>query len=196
MNIIIRARIVFNMTYEEYKNNKNKVKNKFSFIRRIFSKLFTVIIFTMIIITISNYSPKFRNFLINEVLNKSMNFSKVNNLLDKVTNVYKKEETKNVSNIITNNSEKYKDGIKYFVKDNENVLVKNSGIITYIGNKEGYNNTVIVQQSNGFYAWYGNIKEKVKLYDYVEEGSVIGLASGEYYYVLLKDDKPVLTHEN
>ena len=196
MNIIIRARIVFNMTYEEYKNNKNKVKNKFSFIRRIFSKLFTVIIFTMIIITISNYSPKFRNFLINEVLNKSMNFSKVNNLLDKVSNVYKKEETKNVSNIITNNSEKYKDGIKYFVKDNENVLVKNSGIITYIGNKEGYNNTVIVQQSNGFYAWYGNIKEKVKLYDYVEEGSVIGLASGEYYYVLLKDDKPVLTHEN
>ena len=196
MNIIIKARIVFNMTYEEYKNNKNKVKNKFSFIRRIFSKLFTVIIFTMIIITISNYSPKFRNFLINEVLNKSMNFSKVNNLLDKVSNVYKKEETKNVSNIITNNSEKYKDGIKYFVKDNENVLVKNSGIITYIGNKEGYNNTVIVQQSNGFYAWYGNIKEKVKLYDYVEEGSVIGLASGEYYYVLLKDDKPVLTHEN
>ena len=76
-------------------------------------------------------------------------------------------------------------------KDNEKILLKNSGIVTFIGNKDGYNNTIIVQQSNGYYAWYGNIKESIKLYDYVEKGSEIGSASGEYYYVLLKDDKPI-----
>ena len=73
----------------------------------------------------------------------------------------------------------------------ENIYVKDSGIVTYIGNKEGYNNTIIIQQSNGYYAWYGNIKESVKLYDYVEKGSILGSASKEYYYVLLKDDKVV-----
>ena len=67
--------------------------------------------------------------------------------------------------------------------------------VTYIGEKEGYNNTVIIQQSNGYYAWYGNIKENVKLYDYVESGTQIGTASNEYYYVLLKDDKPLSIHD-
>ena len=68
--------------------------------------------------------------------------------------------------------------------------------VTFIGEKEGYNNTIIVQQSNGYYAWYGNVTEKVKLYDYVEKGTVIGTATDEYYYVLLKDDKPVNINEN
>ena len=64
--------------------------------------------------------------------------------------------------------------------------------MTYIGNKDGYNNTVIIQQSNGYYAWYGNIKEEVKL-----PVKFIGLGEGindlksfdieEYIYGLLKD---------
>ena len=108
-----------------------------------------------------------------------------------MTSIYKKEETKEVSSIDFKKSEKYKDGIKYIVSDNEEVSVKDSGIVTYIGNKEGYNNTIIIQQSNGYYAWYGNINEKIKLYDYIEKGSVIGTASKEYYYVLLKDDKAI-----
>ena len=76
------------------------------------------------------------------------------------------------------------------------MYLSDSGIITFIGEKEGYNNTIIVQQSNGYYAWYGNVTEKVKLYDYVEKGTVIGTATDEYYYVLLKDDKPVNINEN
>ena len=38
--------------------------------------------------------------------------------------------------------------------------------------------------------------QKIKLYDYVEKGSVIGSATDEYYYVLLKDDKPIEINEN
>ena len=75
--------------------------------------------------------------------------------------------------------------------------LKDSGIVTYIGKKKGYNNTVIIQQSNGYYAWYGNIKENVKLYDFIEKGSVIGSSlSNEYYYALFKDDKKVSINEN
>ena len=183
------------MTYEEYKSMNNK-KNKKGIIKKVLNKLFTIIIFTMIVVIISNYSPKFRNFLINDVLNNTMDFSKINNFLDKTTNVFKIKEVKPVSNINIMNSEKYKDGIKYKVKDKEVVYLKDSGIITYIGYKEGYNNTIIVQQSNGYYAWYGNIDASVKLYDYIEAGSEIGMASNEYYYVLYKDDKPIDLNES
>ena len=189
MNILILIRIVFNMTYEDYKNNNRKRSN-------IIIKLFTVIIFTMLIVIISNYSPKFRNFIINDVLNNTINFSKVNRFINKYTNVFKISDTKPVVSVPTNNSEKYLDGLKYKIGTNEEVYVKDSGIVTFIGNKEGYNNTIIVQQSNGYYAWYGNIKEKVKLYDYLESGTVLGIASNEYYYVLIKDDKIVKIDEN
>lgn len=180
------------MTYEEYKNNKNPKEHKI--IKVILNKLFTIIIFTMIIVIISNLSPKFREFVYNNVLNNSLDFSFVNKILEKTSNVFKEEQTKQVFNEIKE-YETYKDGIKYKIKENENIYLKDSGIVTYIGEKEGYNNTVIIQQSNGYYAWYGNIKENVKLYDYVESGTQIGTASNEYYYVLLKDDKPVSIHD-
>lgn len=185
------------MTYEEYKNNKNNKDHKENnFIKNIFSKLLTIIVFTLLIVIISNNSPKFKSFIKDKVLDSTFDFSKVNKLISNITDIFNtKTDTMNASKIYRE-SEKYKDGIKYILNEEENVYLSDSGIITFIGEKEGYNNTIIVQQSNGYYAWYGNINPKVKLYDYVEKGSLIGSASNEYYYVLLKDDKIVDINEN
>ena len=181
------------MTYEDYRNKSNK---KGSLFKRLLSKLFTVIIFTMLVVIGSNYSPSFRNFIIDEVLNNTMDFSKINKLINNASNVFKSDEIVSVSSDIKEESEEYLDGIKYKVNKNSDIILKDSGIVTFIGEKKGYGNTVIIQQSNGYYAWYGNIKESIKLYDYVEKGTEIGTASDEYYYVLLKDDKPVSLDEN
>ena len=181
------------MTYDEYKNTSKKD----SFIKRLFSKLFTILIFTMLVIIISNYSPSFRNFVVNDVLNSTMDFSKFNKLLNKTTNVFKSNNDLVVSSEVKSNSSEYLDGVKYKVENGSDITLKDSGIVTFIGKKKGYNNTVIVQQSNGYYAWYGNIKESIKLYDYVEKGSVIGSSlSDEYYYALFKDDKKVALNED
>ncbi len=181
------------MTYEEYKNGSKK--NKSNILKILLGKLFTITIFSMTIIAISNTNERFRDFLINDVLNNTMNFSKVNNTLDNITGVFNEETDKQVFSEITE-KEKYKEGYKYNVSQNGEVIQKESGIVTYIGEKENYGNTIIIQQSNGYYAWYGNIKESVKLYDYIEQGEIIGTSKDNfYYYVLLKDDKPV-THEN
>lgn len=188
--------IIFNMTYEEYKNKKDSKAN--NIFKKILSKLFTIVIFTMIVITLSNTSPKFKSFIVDKVLNSTIDFSFVNKLSNKVTNVFKNpDNTLPVVKEENNRKERYKDGIKYIVNKGASVNIKDSGIVTYIGNKDGYNNTVIIQQSNGYYAWYGNIKEEVKLYDYIESGSKIGeTLTNEYYYVLLKDNKPVNLNED
>lgn len=188
--------IIFNMTYEEYKNKKDSKAN--NIFKKILSKLFTIVIFTMIVITLSNTSPKFKSFIVDKVLNSTIDFSFVNKLSNKVTNVFKtSDNTLPVVKEENNRKERYKDGIKYIVNKGTSVNIKDSGIVTYIGNKDGYNNTVIIQQSNGYYAWYGNIKEEVKLYDYIESGSKIGSSlTSEYYYVLLKDNKPVNLDED
>lgn len=188
--------IIFNMTYEEYKNKKDSKAN--NIFKKILSKLFTIVIFTMIVITLSNTSPKFKSFIVDKVLNSTIDFSFVNKLSNKVTNVFKtSNNTLPVVKEENNRKERYKDGIKYIVNKGASVNIKDSGIVTYIGNKDGYNNTIIIQQSNGYYAWYGNIKEEVKLYDYIESGSKIGSSlTNEYYYVLLKDNKPVSLNED
>ena len=188
--------IIFNMTYEEYKNKKDSKAN--NIFKKILSKLFTIVIFTMIVITLSNMSPKFKSFIVDKVLNSTIDFSFVNKLSNKVTNVFKtSNNTLPVVKEEKNRKERYKDGIKYIVNKGASVNIKDSGIVTYIGNKDGYNNTVIIQQSNGYYAWYGNIKEEVKLYDYIESGSKIGeTLTNEYYYILLKDNKPVNLNED
>ena len=188
--------IIVNMTYEEYKNKKDSKAN--NIFKKILSKLFTIVIFTMIVITLSNMSPKFKSFIVDKVLNSTIDFSFVNKLSNKVTNVFKtSNNTLPVVKEENNRKERYKDGIKYIVNKGASVNIKDSGIVTYIGNKDGYNNTVIIQQSNGYYAWYGNIKEEVKLYDYIESGSKIGeTLTNEYYYVLLKDNKPVNLNED
>lgn len=181
------------MTYEEYKKGSKTKKN--NIIKIFLGKLFTIIIFSMIVIIVSNSNESFRNFLINDVLNSTMDFSKVNNTLDNISGVFKETEEKQVYNEIVK-KEVYKDGYKYNVNKEQEIIQKESGIVTFIGEKEGYNNTIIIQQSNGYYAWYGNVQEKVKLYDYVEQGEILGTSKDNfYYYVLYKDDKPI-THEN
>lgn len=181
------------MTYEEYK--KTNETKKGSILNSILSKLFTIVIFTMIVIIISNTNESFRNFLINDVLNNTMDFSKVNNALDQVTNVFNIDNTTQVFNE-NEEFEIYKDGYKYNTNENEKVKLKDSGIITFIGDKEDYGKTIVVQQSNGYYAWYSNVDETVKLYDYIEKGESIGnTITDYYYYVLFKDEKPI-THEN
>ena len=185
------------MTYEEYKNNKNhKDPNENNFFKNLLSKFLTIVVFTLLVVIISNHSPSFKSFIVDKVLNSTFDFSKINKLISNVTDIFDtKDNTLNVSKVYKDN-EKYKDGLKYILNGEENVYLSDYGIITFIGEKEGYNNTIIVQQSNGYYAWYGNVTEKVKLYDYVEKGTVIGTATDEYYYVLLKDDKPVNINEN
>lgn len=176
------------MTYEEYKNNKsNKETNIF---KTLLNKLFTIIIFVLIVLIISNYSPKFKNFIKKDVLDSTFDFSFFNKITNKITDVFKADISIPVSTEIQN-TEKYLDGVKYKINNNENIYLKDSGIVTKIEEKEGYGNTIVIQQSDGYYAWYGNINPSVKLYDYVEKGSIIGSSSNEYYYVLLKDDKPV-----
>ncbi len=184
------------MTYEEYKNKKEPKKK--NIIEKTLSKLFTIVIFTMIVIITSNYSPKFKSFIVDKVLNSTIDFSFVNKITNNITNVFKTNNNlKTVMKDENKQTEKYKDGVKYIVNKNEDVYIKDSGIVTFIGDKEGYNNTIIIQQSNGYYAWYGNIKEEVKLYDYVESGSKLGISlTNEYYYVLLKDNKIVDINEN
>ena len=91
---------------------------------------------------------------------------------------------------------KYKDGVALTVSNQYLVPILESGMVVFIGEKEGYGNTVIVQQMDGVDTWYSNLGTvSVKLYDYVEKGSLLGEVKDNQLYLVYKQNGTVLNYE-
>ena len=83
----------------------------------------------------------------------------------------------------------YQDGIQLSVGNNYLVPALQEGMVVFVGDKDNYGNTIIVEDLDGVRYWYGNITtSSLKLYDYIEKGSLIGEASTNLYLVFSKDD--------
>lgn len=91
---------------------------------------------------------------------------------------------------------KYYDGEKFMVSSNLPIGAISSGVVVFIGNKNEYKNTVIIQGIDGFNIWYGNVKDvNVKTYDYIQEGNLIGAADGDFIYLLIEKNNEYYTYE-
>lgn len=72
------------------------------------------------------------------------------------------------------------------------VLNTETGIVSYVGEKPGYNQTVIVQLAGGREVWYGNLEtNRVQVNDYLKPGDLIGVAkkfspTSRYLYMGMK----------
>lgn len=93
--------------------------------------------------------------------------------------------------LVYQKQEAFQDGVKLTVGESYLVPVLESGIVVFIGDKDGYGKTIIVQQVNGVDLWYVNVQaDSVKLYDYVEKGKLLGESkSDEIYLVFQKAGK-------
>ena len=94
-------------------------------------------------------------------------------------------------NIAYQKANVYKDGVELKVSNQYMVPTIESGIVVFIGEKEGYGNTVIIEQVNGIDVWYSNIKiSDIKMYDYIEKGSLLGESlDNKLYMVFQKEGK-------
>ena len=83
---------------------------------------------------------------------------------------------------------KYRDGVSLSVDYQYLIPSLDNGIVIFVGNKDGYGKTVIVQQENGVDVWYSNLEEiNVKLYDYIKKGNLIEMADQKLYLVFIKN---------
>ena len=171
-----------------YKKKILKEKNNnYSWLTRLLLSI--ILILGSLIAT--NLSMKVKNYYIGDILNKNINFNSINKLYKKFISQSKEEEV--VANVINdvndyekvNNSFKFKVGVEYPIS------LLRSGIIVYIGDKDDLGKTVIVQGNDGIDIWYSNIDvTEYSLYDYVKEGSILGVNKDDYYMItIMKDGK-------
>ena len=69
-----------------------------------------------------------------------------------------------------------------------------SGIVVFIGEKEGYGQTVIIQGTDGVDVWYANINSTLKLYDYVEKQSLVGESINDELIILVQKDNEFIEY--
>ena len=103
-----------------------------------------------------------------------------------------KDNTKLVFNehLVYENVSVYKNGVQLYVDKNYLIPIIESGIVVFIGNKDDYGKTVIIEQTDGVLVWYGNVDNiNVSLYDYVSKGEYLAEANDSFYMVFQKDGK-------
>jgi len=176
-----------------------------SYISRLFTRVLLAVICLLISVIYINYSNENLLAYKEEVLTKNFEFGKINALYTKIFgNVLPLDHVlDNITVPVFNetltfkSSDPYKDGLKLNVATNYAIPVIESGIVVFVGDKEGYGNTVIIQGIDGVDIWYGNITSaNVSLYDYVESKTLLGEAKeGTMYLVLQKDGKYISYEE-
>ena len=164
-------------------------------------KTLIVALFTLVLLIIMKTNIKFKTMYYKYVYDTSITFTKFNNIYNKyfkdfkIKDIVAKDRQVSAESISYSKFDKYKDGVKLSVGSNYSVPVKESGIIVFIGTKDSYKNSIIVQQINGIDLLYGNIENtNYKLYDYVKKGDILG-TSDKYLYLVFKKDGKVLNYE-
>ena len=165
--------------------------------------LICIVIF-MFLLIINKFDHNFISDIKRNIFNKSFNFIKVNSLTRNILGkefIYYQDENNSLQvindDLYSEEVHKYYDGEKFKVSDNLPIGTFESGVVIFIGDKDNYKNTVIVQGTDGFNIWYGNIKDvNVSLYDYVEKNSLLGNSDGEEVYILIEKNNHYYSYED
>lgn len=193
---------------QEFLNKNKKNSNTKNSNKKIFYSLLnrTLLSFLLLVICLCviKINDKAKNFIEKNVYNTNLSFSKINNIYEKYLGKISplpditKSNTETVFNesLSYSNKEKYKDGVKLTVDNNYLVPILESGIVVYMGNKDNYGYTIIIEQVNGIDLWYVGVKNtNYKLYEYVEKGSLLGEASSNEIYLYYQKDGEFIDYQ-
>jgi stage IV sporulation protein FA len=163
--------------------------------------LISIIIFLTALISVKK-TPTLKPVLKDKIYEDSFKFITIKNFYEKyfgdfLSNKVSKETTSVFNEKLSYQKiNKYKDGVELIVNTNYLVPVIESGIVVYIGEKEDYGYTVIVEQVNGIDVFYSNINPiDIKIYDYVEKGSLLGETKNNNLYLVFQKNGAYLDYK-
>lgn len=171
----------------------------------IFFRFLATILLTLGIVIGLKESKQFKQQFYKQVYDTNFSFAYINSVYQKAfgspipfsTLIKQPVQATFQEQLVYKNQEKYKEGVKLTVENHYLVPIKNSGLVVFIGEKDGYGKTVIIQQMDGIDVWYGGLSDvHVKLYDYVEEGSLLGEVKDQSLYLVFKKEGTILDYQD
>lgn len=180
------------------KINKKSNKKQVNKLRGFINKILILIIFFLINIIAMKAYPEYKDLIYDKIYNNNFSFTKIKNFYNKYLGGVEVFEglvnnTKEVFNesLTYSKDSIYYNGVQLEVTPSYLVPALNEGLVVFIGEKENYGNTIIIQGIDEVDIWYGNMANTaVKLYDYVEKGTFLGeVVDNTLYLVYTKEDK-------
>lgn len=183
---------------DEYKSvqkyiNKTKKQQpkKNPFLNTVLNHVLLSGILLLICLCVIKINPSFKEWINKQVYQTNFSFAKINETYEKYFGSVlplpdiTPETAQPVfdEKLVYEAKSTYKEGVKLTVSQNYLVPVLESGIVVFIGNKDNYGKTIIIQQVNGIDLWYVGVENSdLKIYDYIEKGSLLGeTISNEMY---------------
>lgn len=171
---------------------------KKKYLKSLFIRVLISIVLFLSISIFVNYNDKNLLLFKDNIYDKTLKFNKITKIYNKYFgSVMPVDETAiNANkNIEYTSYNKYKDGA--ILNEVQNVYPFKSGIVVFIGEKEDYGKTIIIEGMDGIDYWYSNIDNiNTKLYDYVESDNLIGSAIDNKLYVVFMKDGKILNYED
>lgn len=196
------------MNINDYRSSTSKKVEKRLVLKKSVRKfinrcLIVIILFLGCLIMVKS-NTSFKSKIIDYVYSDSFKFTKLRSIYEKyfgkilsADKVVPEEKKVFNEKISYNSANVYKDGVKLAVSSNYMVPTLESGIVVFMGEKEEYGNTIIIEQIDGIDVWYSNIKSnQVKMYDYVEKGSMLGEVIGDAFYMVFQKDGNYLNYKD
>lgn len=164
-------------------------------------KLFISIIFFLVLGIICKTNKYYHDKIHYYLYEQSFNFNSVYSFYNRYLGSFSMFDiNNNTSQVFTeefkyNSLEEYKDGIKLFVDYKHLILSLSTGTIIYMGNKNGYNNLIIVNTDNNINIWYGNIcNTSLKLFDFVNKDTYLGESCKDFIYIAYEKNGKFLNY--
>lgn len=180
------------------KNSRDKEQRKNSKLKSFINKILLLIVLFLINLIAMKSDVTYKNFIYDKIYNNDFSFTKIKNFYNKyLGGVEALEGIVNNTTPVFNESLAYSDksiyydGVKLEVSSSYLVPVLEDGLVVFVGEKENYGDVIIIQGIDGVDIWYGNMANtSVKLYDYVEKGTLLGeVSENTLYLVYSKEDK-------
>ena len=163
-------------------------------IKKIIYKVLFVVIIVLFGTLIVNKSSSIKDIVYDNVYINYLNFSHLKNIYNTYLGDLIPFQNTIKDEAVFNEKLKYRDksiynnGVKLDLSNNI-VPILDSGIVIFIGNKDGLNKTVIIENSDGVEEWYGNLDNiNVNLYDYVKKNDILGDTINNTLYLEFKKD--------
>ena len=161
-----------------------KKKEDYNYTKKLINKIaykFLLSILLFLLFLICNKKIEgFNSFIYDKIYSSNISFAKINNWYEShfgsifpvksITEVQVFDEA-----LSYKSKESFLDGVKLTVNDNYIVPSINDGIIIFLGEKENYGKTIIIEDELGVDTWYCNINiGNINIYDYVNKGDYLG----------------------
>lgn len=189
-------------THSSFQSSRKLNPHMKSFLLGFLFRTFIVLALSFVVLILCR-DPKMKSYIDTQVYHTNLPFAAVKvwlqNTFGGVLPFQEEEIDKPVfqENLVYESKNIYHDGVSLTVGENYLVPALESGVVVYMGEKENYGYTVIVQQTNGIDTWYGNIEPSdLKLYDYIEKGSFIGSSLTQEIYLVFEREGKALDYQD